>query len=64
MGNVQALLAIGSIVLFSFVSYNFNSAVLTNLGLEIENKVYLTAFSLADDDMIEEIKQRAFDGKL
>lgn len=60
MGNVQALLAIGSIVLFSFVSYNFNSAVLTNLGLEIENKVYLTAFSLADD-MIEEIKQRAFD---
>jgi len=60
MGNVQSLLAIGSIVLFSFVSYNFNSSVLINLGLEVENKVYLTAFSLADD-MIEEIKQRAFD---
>lgn len=60
MGNVQSLLAIGSIVLFSFVSYNFNSSVLQNLALEVENKVYLTAFSLADD-MIEEIKQKAFD---
>ncbi len=60
MGNAQSLVAIGSIVLFSFISYNFNAAVLQNLGLEVENKVYLTAFSLADD-MIEEIKQKAFD---
>lgn len=60
MGNVQSLLAIGSIALFSFISYNFNTAVLQNLSLEVENKVYLTAFSLADD-MIEEIKQKAFD---
>lgn len=60
MGNVQSLLAIGSIVLFSFISFNFNASVLQNLGLEVENKVYLTAFSLADD-MIEEVKQKAFD---
>ena len=30
------------------------------MQLEIENKVYLTAFSLGDD-LLEEIKQRAFD---
>lgn len=60
MGNAQSLLTIGSIVLFSFISYNFNSSVLQNIGLGVENKVYLTAFSLADD-MIEEIKQKAFD---
>lgn len=60
MGNIQTFLAIGSIVLFSFVSLNFNSSVLENLSLQVENKVYLTAFSLADD-MIEEIKQKAFD---
>lgn len=60
MSNIQTLLTIGSIGLFSFVSFNFNSAVLQNLSVEVESKVYLTAFSLADD-MIEEIKQRAFD---
>ncbi|MCX8105275.1 MAG: hypothetical protein N3D80_05300 [Ignavibacterium album] len=60
MNNIQTLLSIGSIGLFSFVSLNFNSAVLQNLSVEVESKVYLTAFSLADD-MIEEIKQKAFD---
>lgn len=60
MNNIQTLLTIGSIGLFSFVSLNFNSAVLQNLSVEVESKVYLTAFSLADD-MIEEIKQKAFD---
>lgn len=60
MGGVQSLLAIGAIVLFSLSSIRFNSSVLQNLTVEIENKVYLTAFSLADD-LIEEIKQKAFD---
>jgi hypothetical protein len=30
------------------------------MTVEVENKIYLTAFSLADD-LIEEIKQKAFD---
>jgi hypothetical protein len=60
MSSIQSLLAIGSIALFSLISVRFNSSVLQNLTLEVENKVYLTAFSLADD-MIEEIKQKAFD---
>ncbi len=60
MGNIQSLLAIGGITIFSLISVRFNSTVLQNMSLEIENKVYLTAFSLADD-MIEEIKQKAFD---
>jgi hypothetical protein len=34
--------------------------VLSNTTVEVENKVYLTAFSLADD-LIEEVKQKAFD---
>jgi hypothetical protein len=34
--------------------------VLENMTVEVENKVYLTAFSLADD-LIEEMKQKAFD---
>jgi hypothetical protein len=38
----------------------FDSAVLQNVEVEVENKVYLTAFSLADD-LLEEIKQKAFD---
>lgn len=54
------MLAMGALVIFSFVSLNFNEVVLQNLTNEIENKVFLTAFSLADD-LIEEVKQKAFD---
>lgn len=60
MSNIQSLLAIGSIFLLSLVSLSFNGALLQNNTVEIENKVYLTAFSLADD-MIEEIKEKAYD---
>jgi len=60
MGSIQSLLAIGAIAIFALVSVRFNSSVLQNLSVEVENKVYLTAFSLADD-LIEEIKQKAFD---
>jgi hypothetical protein len=60
MSGIQSLLAIGAICLFALVSLNFNTTVVQNISLEVENKVYLTAFSLADD-MIEEIKQKAFD---
>jgi hypothetical protein len=60
MSGIQSILAIGAIWLFALVSINFNSSVVHNISIEVENKVYLTAFSLADD-MIEEIKQKAFD---
>lgn len=60
MSGIQSLLAIGAVLLFGLVSLRFNSAVVQNISTEVENKVYLTAFSLADD-MIEEIKQKAFD---
>lgn len=60
MSGIQSLLAIGAVLLFALVSLRFNSTVVQNISLEVENKVYLTAFSLADD-MIEEIKQKAFD---
>lgn len=60
MSGIQSLLAICAVWLFALVSINFNSSVVHNISIEVENKVYLTAFSLADD-MIEEIKQKAFD---
>jgi hypothetical protein len=62
MSGIQSLLAIGAVLLFGLVTLRFNSSVIQNISLEVENKVYLTAFSLADD-MIEEIKQKAFDEK-
>lgn len=58
--NNQSMLTIGAMVLLALTSIRFNGSALTNLTVEIENKVYLTAFSLADD-LIEEIKQKAFD---
>lgn len=58
--NVQSLLSIGALMIFSLVSLRFDTSVLQNVEVEVENKVYLTAFSLADD-LIEEIKQKAFD---
>ena len=62
MASIQSLLALGALVIFSIISMLFNSSVLQNTTLEIEDKVYLTAFSLADD-LIEEMKQKAFDEK-
>jgi hypothetical protein len=62
MNTGQSLLSIGALFLLSLVSLRFNSTVLENTTVETENKVYLTAFSLADD-LIEEIKQKAFDEK-
>jgi hypothetical protein len=59
MGNNQ-FLAIGGVVLLALTSLRFNTNILETKGTEIESKVYLTAFSLADD-LIEEIKQKAFD---
>ena len=61
MGS-QSLLSLGALILLAILSLNFNSGVLRNSTIEIEDKVYLTAFSLADD-LIEEIKEKAFDEK-
>jgi hypothetical protein len=60
MANSQSLLSLGALLILSLASLRFNSSVLENTSIETENKVYLTAFSLADD-LIEEIKQKAFD---
>ena len=60
MTSGESLLSVGALLVFSLVSLNFNSSVLQNTTVEVENKVYLTAFSLADD-LIEEVKQKAFD---
>jgi len=62
MGSIQSLLAIAALFLLSLISVRFNSSVLENMSVEVENKVYLTAFSLGDD-LIEEIKQKAFDNE-
>ena len=55
MNTGQSMLSLGALILFSFLSVNFNSTILENTTVETENKVYLTAFSLADD-LIEDIK--------
>lgn len=62
MGNVQSLLTLGALVILSLTAMNFNASILESSTVEIENKVALTAFSLADD-LIEEIKVRKFDEK-
>lgn len=62
MSSVHTMLSTGAMMLLALVSLNFNTTVLQNTTVELENKVYLTAFSLADD-LIEEIKQKAFDEK-
>jgi hypothetical protein len=54
------MLTMGAMMLVSLSSLRFNSIMLQNSTIETENKVYLTAFSLADD-MIEEIKNKSFD---
>lgn len=60
MSNIQSILTIGAIVLFSLICLRFNTTVLQTVSIEVENKIYLTAFSLGDT-MLEEIKQKAFD---
>lgn len=60
MSSNQSLFSLGALLLFSLISLRFNSTMLENTTVEVENKVYLTAFSLADD-LIEEMKQKAFD---
>lgn len=62
MASIQSILALGALVIFSIVSLLFNSSYMQSSAVEIEDKVYLTAFSLADD-LIEEMKQKAFDEK-
>ncbi len=60
MSGTHSFLTIGAMALLALISMRFNATLLENRTTEIENKVYLTAFSLADD-LIEEIKQKAFD---
>ncbi|MDX1372626.1 MAG: hypothetical protein R3321_09145, partial [Nitrososphaeraceae archaeon] len=60
MGSTNSTLSIGALLFLSLISLRFNASVLENSTVETENKIYLTAFSLADD-LIEEIKQKAFD---
>jgi hypothetical protein len=60
MSGIQSTLALGALMILGMISLRFNSSVLDNMTVEIENKVYLSGFSLADN-LIEEIKQKAFD---
>jgi hypothetical protein len=60
MTGTNSFLSIGAMALMALISMRFNATLLENRTVEIENKVYLTAFSLADD-LIEQIKQKAFD---
>ena len=62
MSGIQSFLTIGAISFLTLTSLSFNSALLESTTIEVENKVYLTAFSLADD-LIEEIKEKHFDEK-
>jgi hypothetical protein len=60
MTGTHSFLTLGAMALLALISLRFNTTLLENRTVEIENKVYLTAFSLADD-LIEQIKQKAFD---
>ncbi len=60
MQNIQSYLTIGGLLLFSLTSLRFNNAILDTSTADLHNKVYLTAFSLADD-LIEEMKVKSFD---
>ena len=54
------MLTIAAMILLAIISLRFNSAVTETSNAETNNKVYLTAFSLADN-LIEEIKSKSFD---
>lgn len=60
MSNVQSMLTITGMFLLAIISLRFNSAATTTSDTQTNNKVYLTAFSLADN-LIEEIKGKSFD---
>lgn len=60
MSSIQQILVLGGMLILSLTSLRFNTTVLETTSVEVQNKVYLTAFSIADD-MIEEIKGKAFD---
>lgn len=60
MNNIQSFLTIGGLILLSLTSLRFNQAILETSTTDVQSKVYLTAFSLADD-MLEEIKCKSFD---
>ncbi len=54
------MLTVGAMLLLAIVSLNFNSTVLDTSTSDMQNKIYLTAFSISDN-LIEEIKQKSFD---
>ena len=60
MSNIQSMLAIGAMIILSFISLSFNSAVLNTSTTDLHSKVALTAISLADN-LLEEIKSKSFD---
>ncbi|MHB1688554.1 MAG: hypothetical protein ACYCVH_14470 [Ignavibacteriaceae bacterium] len=60
MSNIQSMLAMGAMIILSFISLRFNSAVLNTSTTDLQSKVSLTAFSLADN-LLEEIKSKSFD---
>ena len=60
MNNIQSMLAIGGLSILSLTSLRFNSAILQTSTVDVENKISLTAISLADD-LLEEIKVKSLD---
>ena len=60
MSNVQTMLTIAGMVILALISLRFNSTVLNTSDSQTQNKIYLTAFSIADN-LIEEIKGKSFD---
>ena len=44
MSNIQSMLAIGSLFLLSFISMNFNSALLQSNTVEIREQSLLNCF--------------------
>lgn len=60
MQNIESFLTIGGLLLFALTSLRFNNAILNTSTADLQNKIYLTAFSLGDD-LIEEMKAKSFD---
>jgi hypothetical protein len=60
MTNTQTFLTIGAMIILGFVAMRFNSAMITSQNADLGNKVYLTAFSVANN-IIEQAKVKNFD---
>jgi len=60
MNGVQSILTIGGMILLALISMRFNSSVLQSTSSDLDNKVYLTSFSIADN-MLEKIRSKSFD---